>query len=361
MKMNMLAAAAALPDQDLLASLHALAHTEREATAEIVARLAELEIRPKLYASQSFGSLFAYCTKALRLSEDAACSRIEVARVSRRFPQILDRLASGVLTLSAVRVLGRHLTSENCEAVLDRASGRSCREVEALVAELAPRPDLAASVRKLPTLVAAVASATGSAPSAARMPAEPAVGTPPSPALLAPTARPVIRASAPERYRVQFTVGQQTHDKLRRVQALLRREIPDGDPGAIFDRALTLLLDKVEKTKLGATVRPRPSRPIRHATDKAARPDGAPSRHVPSEVKRAVWQRDGGQCAFVAGTGQRCTEQTFLEFHHIRPYALQGPATVANIFLRCRRHNQYEAELIFGPHGMSTVGRDARP
>ena len=47
--------------------------------------------------------------------------------------------------------------------------------------------------------------------------------------------RPIVRATAPERYRVQFTIGPETHERLRRVQALLRREIPDGDPGAIFD------------------------------------------------------------------------------------------------------------------------------
>jgi len=35
------------------------------------------------------------------------------------------------------------------------------------------------------------------------------------------------------------------------LQELLRRQIPDGDPGAIFDRALTVLLDKVEKAQLG--------------------------------------------------------------------------------------------------------------
>jgi len=80
---------------------------------------------------------------------------------------------------------------------------------------------------------------------------------------------------------------------------------------------------------------------------------------VPQEVKRAVWQRDAGQCAFVAPTGRRCTERTFLEYHHVQPYARQGPATVGNISLRCRRHNQYEAELIFGPYGPSIV-REAR-
>jgi HNH endonuclease len=55
------------------------------------------------------------------------------------------------------------------------------------------------------------------------------------------------------------------------------------------------------------------------------------------------------------GGGQRCAQRTFLEFHHIQPYALGGLATVENISLRCRRHNQYEADLVFGPHGISTV------
>jgi hypothetical protein len=162
----------------------------------------------------------------------------------------------------------------------------------------------------------------------------------------------VVRASAPERYRVQFTIGEETREKLRRVQALLRREIPDGNPAAIFDRALTLLLDKAEKAKVGKAERPRP--PIRPGTDNS-RERAHSSRHIPRHVKRAVWKRDGGQCAFVAPTGLRCAERMFLDFHHVQPHARQGPATVANISLRCRRHNQYEAELIFGPYDAPIV------
>jgi len=179
----------------------------------------------------------------------------------------------------------------------------------------------------------------------------------PSPAAPLPTRRPIVQPSAPERYRVQFTIGPEAHEKLRRLQALLRREFPDGDPGAIFDRALTVLLEKVEKTKLAITAKPRPRRSIRPGTDKEVRQPA--SRDVPRAIKRAVWRRDAGQCAFVAPSGRRCTERTFLEFHHIQAHAHQGPATVANISLRCWRHNQYEAELIFGPHGASIV-RDGR-
>jgi hypothetical protein len=148
----------------------------------------------------------------------------------------------------------------------------------------------------------------------------------------------VIVPLAPERYRVQFTASAETHEKLRLAQDLLRHQIPDGDPAKIFDRALTVLLDHLARQKLAAAGRPR-----------AGRGTAAGSRHVPAEVKRAVWKRDHGQCAFVASNGRRCAAQGFLEFHHIIPHAAGGEPTVANIQLRCRAHNRYEAGLYFGP------------
>ena len=231
MKINILATAAGLSDQDLHARLCLLAGKEREDSMELVAHLAILDRRPAVYASQGYGSLFAYCTQALRLSEDAACNRIEAARACRRFPVILDLLAAGEVTLTSIRLLGRHLTPENHRTVLAKASGRSRRQIEALVAELAPQPDVPSSVRKRPTFIAMPPAA---APAITSVPSEPTpANAPPSPAALPPTPRPIVRATAPERYRVQFTIGPETHERLRRLQALLRREIPDGDPAVI--------------------------------------------------------------------------------------------------------------------------------
>jgi hypothetical protein len=355
---HILATAAALSDHDLLARTEALASRERETSAELVAHLAVLDSRPSVYAARGYGSLFEYCTAALRLSEDAACTRTAAARACRRFPVILDLLASGTISLTSVRLLGKHLTPENHRAVLARASGQTNKQVQALVAELAPEPDISSSVRRLPAPAALTSPATPDAMPVS-VPSDPVPETVPSPAVFVPAPRPIVRAMAPERYRVQFTIGPETHEKLRRIQALLRREIPDGDPAAIFDRAVTLLLEKVERAKLGAAARPRPQRSIRLETDARGRKGMHPSRAIPREVKRVVSRRDGGQCAFVSPEGRRCTERTYLEFHHMTPYAKQGQATVENIALRCRRHNQYEAELVFGPHGTSTV-REAR-
>jgi hypothetical protein len=366
MKMNLLAAAVAVPDRELLARIEALAGHEREATAELVAHLAALEMRPALYLTDGYGSLFDYCTRALRLSEDAACNRIEAARAGTRFPVILEMLAAGALTLTSVRKLRSHLTPENHEAALRTAAHRSKEQIEALIAELAPRPDVPAMVRRLPVAVGVPgtrpvspptlgllshSSAPPQAPSAAhsadRLDGGPTglQGPPP------PVPRPLIQPLAPQRYRVQFAIGQDTHDRLRRVQALLRRQIPNGDPAAIFERALRLL-EEVEGRGLGVKPPPRGPRVarnyenrIRSGTDKA---DNR-SRHIPAAVKRAVWYRDAGQCAFVSVGGRQCMERSFLELHHIRPYAMNGPATAGNIALRCRRHNQYEGELVFGP------------
>src|SRR6185369_8283361 len=105
MNTDMLALASALSDPDLLDRIAALAGTERETSAELVAHLAVLEARPSLYAALGHGSLFSYCTRVLLLSEDAACNRIDAARACRRFPVILDRLASGALSLTTVRML----------------------------------------------------------------------------------------------------------------------------------------------------------------------------------------------------------------------------------------------------------------
>ena len=127
-------------------------------------------------------------------------------------------------------------------------------------------------------------------------------------------------------------------DELSRVQDLLRHQIPDGDPGKILARALSLLRRQLEIRKLGRETPQRKGRPTRPG-----------SRHVPAAVRRAVWKRDRGRCAFVARDGRRCAERGGLEFHHIDPWVLGGEATLRNISLRCRAHNAHEAVAWFGP------------
>ncbi|HLG54749.1 MAG TPA: HNH endonuclease signature motif containing protein [Vicinamibacterales bacterium] len=324
-----------LSDRDLLAAVKRLAEEECRATRSLIASLVELDAR-RLYLGEGCSSLFTYCTQILHLSEHAAYGRITAARAARRFPEILEQLTSGSITLTTVVLLAPHLTPENHRDLLASARHTSKRDVECLIARLRPQPPVPSSVRKLP-------SSTPRQPAVSESPvresessvaaASPSPLPPPQ-----PMPRPaLVQALAPERYKIQITVGVETIQKLRRAQDLLRHPIPTGDPAAIVDRALTLLVEHLERTKLSATGHP-------HARQASV----VRSRHIPAAVRRAVWARDEGRCAFVGANG-RCTERGFLEFHHIVPYAAGGEATVETIALRCRAHNQYEAEQDFGP------------
>ena len=204
--------------------------------------------------------------------------------------------------------------------MLASATHKSKREIEELVASLRPKPDAPVVVRRLPAspdvrggLVGVRAKRTGAMPAVAESPSartqrEVADEPPITPARIVPL--------APERYRIQLTVSRETHDKFRRAQALLRHAVPSGDAAEIFDRAVTLLVERLERQRFAETARPR-----------ASKPNAERSRHIPAAVRRAVWRRDGGRCAFVGGEG-RCRETAFLEFHHVEPYAAGGEATV---------------------------------
>src|SRR5881397_2205603 len=137
--------ASRLSDDDLIAQVKALARCEREATACLIAHLAELDAR-RLYLPAGFSSLFTYCCEVLHLSEPAAYNRIEAARAARRFPVVLEMLAEASLSLATVRLLASHLTEENHQELLAAAAGRSKRGVEELLVRYFPRPDVPAAV-----------------------------------------------------------------------------------------------------------------------------------------------------------------------------------------------------------------------
>jgi hypothetical protein len=88
-----------LPDDALLAEARRVVAHERQATAQVIALLMELDAR-RLYLGEGYSSLFVYCTQVLHLSEHATYGRIEAARAARRFPVMLDLLADGSITLT---------------------------------------------------------------------------------------------------------------------------------------------------------------------------------------------------------------------------------------------------------------------
>jgi hypothetical protein len=332
-----------LSDAELLSEVKRLATIEREATADLIRSLAEVEAR-RLHLASGCSSMFGYCTQVLHLSEHAAYARIAAARAATRFPVVMDLLIERAITLTTVTLLGRHLTAENHAALLESARHKSKADVEMIVATLDPQPAVPSSVRKVPApnrqaaaavqLFAEGTEANAIPPTTISASLTP---PPPPPACPEPVERALVRAIAPERYKLQVTINAETRAKLRRAQDLLRHTRRNADEAAVIDRALTVLVEQLEKVKYGRTDRPRPAAPFDPG-----------SRYLPAPLRREVSRRDADRCAFVGPEG-RCTETAGLQYHHRIPFADGGPTAVDNLELRCSAHNAYEAERWFGP------------
>jgi len=223
-----------IPDDELLHRLAQLTVESRRVESDLVAHIGEVDER-RLYAREASPSMFAHCTKVLHLSEAEAYLRIAAARASREHPVLLTMLADGRLHLTGIAKLAPHLTRENRDVLLKRATHRSKREIEELVAELSPRPDAPALMRKLPetrggtrpTLAPRVGPDRVMLPN----PVLPAAGVAPREPELGPDAVGRLRAAAPAlarpavvvplapaRYKVQFTASAELHDKLERLR-----------------------------------------------------------------------------------------------------------------------------------------------
>jgi hypothetical protein len=369
-----------VPDDELLRRLTDLLRQSRRTEADLVALIGEVDTR-RLYAREASPSMFAWCTEVLHLSEAEAYLRIAAARASREHPMLLTMLADGRLHLTAIAKMASHLTPENRDDLLERATHRTKRQIEELIAEIAPRPDAPAVIRRLPehrtvtpgasALRLDSAQAAGAGPELRLNGVEPeetgqrrggVAMTHLSPGGVAAAARELrsdrvtprselrpdgvaVQPLAPARYKVQFTASAALRDKLERLRALMRSSVPDGDLAAIIDQAVTEKIERLEARRFARTEAPRKGLPESEA---------APlSRHIPAAVRRAVRERDGGRCRYVDDHGRRCSARDGLEFHHRRPFALGGDHSPGNISLLCRAHNGRLAEVDYGREAMA--------
>ena len=118
-------------------------------TGRMLAHLVELEQR-LLHLELGYCSLFSYCVEALRMSEGTAGRRVTAARVCRRFPEVLERIARGDLHLCAVCALAPQLTRENAAELFEACRDKTRRQIEHLLAARFPKPDVRAQIRRLP-------------------------------------------------------------------------------------------------------------------------------------------------------------------------------------------------------------------
>ena len=328
-----------LSDDELLRRLADVLKRSRRVESELVAHIAEVDAR-RLFAREASPSMFQYCIDALHLSEAETYLRIGVARASRRHPVLLTMLEDGRLHLSGIVELAKHLTEENRDELLARATHKTKDAIKKLVAEIAPKPDVPPVIRQLPQRKAKSTSQP-------KNELRPDAVASPTPAPAPPEKPPVVEPLSPSRFKVQFTASAELRDKLKRLEALM----PGSDLASVVEAAVTEKLERLEAKRFGKTKKPRKS--LEDA-------DTSPGvRGISAPVRRFVWERDGGQCTFVGRDGRRCPERGRLEFHHDDPYGLGGDRSADNIRLMCSCHNAYMAELDYGKEKMDPYRRTA--
>ena len=306
-----------LSDAQLLDNLKTLCSQGRVVLARLLAHLVEVEER-RLHLEAACPSMFQFCLQRLGMSEDEACRRIHAARLARRFPDLLVRIERGDLTLSTMALLQDVLTDASYEQLVEAAAGKTKTEVQALLAKRSPKPDVPAAITTIPMQPAIPTQDVARARATA------------------PAAGPQLVPLSETRHKVQFTASGELRHKLERAQDLMRHANAQGDLAVVVERALDLLLEKLEKQRLGKASRPRQS-PA----------DGAPA-SLSRATRRAVFERDGERCTFTDADGHRCPATTWLELDHVIARARGGTSELGNLRVRCRAHNRLYAEQVFG-------------
>jgi hypothetical protein len=364
-------------DDEVLARTRRLVGRSNRLTAELLAHLAEVETRG-IHRTRACSSLYAYCIYELRFSEDEAFRRVAAARLIRRFPALLDALASGELHLTGLLMLGPHLTEANLTEVLARAKHRTKRELARLVRVLDPLPSVPARIEPLgpaparaipadPTWEEFVQSFcpvrelaqgerprdwVGSANDAGSVEASdtgaidadeaPMTTDIRAPARVNSTApdpagaeRPAPEPVAPERYKVQFTATAEYVRLVEEAKALLSHAAPRATLDEIHLRALRAFVTRLRKQKYAtgetpshqaqsdvAGELPRTQKEPKGDLESAEqatrtrehRQRRQRGRHIPAAVRRAVLKRDGQQCTHTDPAGGAVPRRTASSF-----------------------------------------------
>ena len=332
--------------RDLTKRLAELLRREQGALADFLVALADFD-RERRWVELGHTSLFYFLHRELGLSKGAAFYRKTAAELIQRYPEVVAPLRQGKLCITSVVELAKVITPENRGEVVPRFFHASKREAKAVAAEL--RPSEAAPHRDAVTVLhpapppkalrrLETATACG-APGAVVHPDEPRLQFPTSaPALVPPEPpRDEVEPLTGELRRFHTTVSKRFLAKLAAARDALSHSHPGADTEAVLEAALDLLLAANDKKK-GLVKKPRPS---------PARPSASP-RHIPAEVKRAVWSRDGRCCQWPLASGGICGSTMRLELDHIVPLARGGTSTVGNVRVLCAAHNQLAARQVFG-------------
>ncbi len=359
-----------LSDSELLAETRQRCAEERRITIQILHLLREIEARA-LFA-RTHSSLFAFCVKELRFSEDQAHRRISAMRQLRDVPELEEQVATGEIKLSQlaqvrtfVRVekkeTGRSVSREEARDLLTSLAGRSTRETERVLLEkspaLAERRRTEERIRVVAPTFSEVRFTADDELLALIQEAKSLVA---HNADLNPSLAPILkRALAVWVGQLKKKKGLGEDEIKNKKGQTVPKEFPSESVGSAFVEssdngippaaprgAVRLAQNSSAPNSVGSSApRSGPQAPPNSAPP--SEPSALRTRYIPAPLRRLVYARARGQCEF-GPPGARCESRHALEVHHLAPFARGGAHTAENLILICRTHNAAEGRWEFG-------------
>lgn len=260
-----------------------------------------------------------YLEHALGYTPHTAAERIRVAVALDELPETREAFAAGELTYSAVRELSRVMTEDTESAWLERARGRTMREIEPLVAGRAkgdlpddlPDPGAIRQVVRFEVSGETLALLRDAQLALAEMTGERVDND----ALLATLCRAVLDGHAADdrpsvaRHQIALTVCERCD-----------RGWQDGAGTPIEVAPEVIERARCDAQQIGRLDAEHPARA---------------TQEIPPSVRRLVWRRDHRRCV-VPG----CRSTRFLDVHHVIYRDHGGDHGVDNLCLLCDGHHR---------------------
>jgi hypothetical protein len=296
-----------LKDAELVFQIKTAVIDENKAKTRVLHLMADVE-RRRLY-SREYPSLFEYCVRVLKYSSGAAQRRIDTMRAMRLIPEIEDKIISGELNMTTVSQAQTFFRNEakqdkdysiqDKRELLGKLENKSTRECIETLISISPQ----------------------SVPQERR------------------------RELTPDKTELKVCLSKDIMEKLDRLKGLMSHKNPHMTDTELIGKLADMALQKLDPSKKLSKKLPEKislagTQPLAvlAKVELLPAPEVKPKRYISAAIKRAVWERDQGQCTF-----KGCHSKYFLEIDHIQPVVLGGLNDLSNLRLLCRNHNQRAA------------------
>ncbi|MCC7405956.1 MAG: HNH endonuclease [Bdellovibrionales bacterium] len=384
--------------RELHAKALAAAANFKSAEIELLQVLEEVG-RHRAFLRYGYNSLFQYAAKALGLSESVAFVFINVARKASEIPELKKEIVSGALSVSKAKKITGVITRENSAAWIELAKNSSQQKLEREVSLANPREAgrgrmcYVAAQNEITERVVVPISGVSRAAAASGAP----ITDVPTAGVAAP-ARVQLEVGISEKLMIKIRRAQGLLSQKRRrgagleetLEAMVDLYLSKHDPTERAKRQLLrgklnespevaaessrILREEVTACPVGSTKNKRATAPaelmsdlqvLRPVTDMTAsmrtpeRRSGKPPvrpprppvrppqpsvrpprRPLAAATKHRVYLKFESRCSHIDQRGERCTENKFLEVHHLKPLHLGGDDRLENLTLLCSGHHR---------------------